>query len=403
MSMLLSSVVWLMSRGLSFLIGGQPVPGKAQRDPRVDVLRGLALLMIFINHIPANPLSAYTLASWGVADAADLFVLLAGFSAAMAYGPGIDREGLFKGARPVLRRVAKLYAVQALLMAAITLLIVFAMTQFGNPLYAETVNIWPMLNDPLRALGLAGILVYQPFFLDILPLYIVLLGAFPLLYLVARRSPGLVLLASLGLWAAARAYGLNLPSAPGHGGWFFNPFAWQLIFVIGIVASLWVRTNGLWQPGRLIAGLGAAIVVAGFITRSPWSEVWLIASLPALPEALMAGFDKTHLGFERVVYALGVVMLMWRLMVTDASKQGLVSQLLAMMGRHSLPVFAMATVLSLASYVAVVESGSGLLGFIAVSVVGTMVLIGFGSFLDWRSQKSRLVVRAATTSQAAVA
>jgi hypothetical protein len=392
-----------MSRNLSFLMGGQPVPGKAQRDARVDVLRGLALLMIFINHIPANPLSAYTLAAWGVADAADVFVLLAGFSAAMAYGPGIDRNGLFNGARPVLKRAIVLYGVQALLLAAITLLIVFVMTRYSNPLYAETVNIWPMLDDPLRTTGLAAILTYQPFFLDILPLYIVLLAAFPLLYLSARRSPGLTLLASVGLWAATRAYGFNLPSAPGHGGWFFNPFAWQMIFVIGIVSSLWVRSNGLWQPDRLAFGLGVAIVIAGVITRSPWSEVWMIASLPALPEALMLSGDKTNLAAERVVFILGLVAVLWRCLGSGHAAGRAPLRLLACMGRHSLPVFACATLLSIASYVAVIESGSGRLGFYIVSMVGVILLSALGSFLDWRSQKAPSALASGTSTQVALA
>jgi hypothetical protein len=392
---------------VKFLIGNGPAPGKAQRDPRVDALRGLALLMIFINHIPANPLAAFTLASWGVADAADLFVLLAGFSAAMAYGARIDREGLLRGSAPVLRRAGVLYGVQALLFIGLTLLVLFAMRRFDNPLYAETVNIWPMLDDPLRALGFAAILRFQPFFLDILPLYIVLLAAFPLIYVAARRSPGLTLLASLGLWGAARGFGWNFPGGPGHGGWYFNPFAWQLIFTIGVVSSLWVRAHGLWRPSRLVAGLGLGILVAGFLTRSPWSEVWQIASLPAMPEAWMLSGEKTSLAIERVVYALAFVALSWRLVAPGrvAASPGL--RWLSVMGRHSLAVFALATMLSMAAHVAVVESGLGLVGFMMVSVLGALLLSGLGSILDWRSKKvlpaSRPAFGAGSPPQAAPA
>jgi hypothetical protein len=377
--------------------------GPAVRDPRVDVLRGLALLMIFINHIPANPFSAVTLASWGVADAADLFVLLAGFSAGMAYGPGIDRKGLIAGSQPVLRRVFTLYAVQALLIVSVCALILFAMHRYQNPLYAEAINIWPALNDPLRTAAFAGVLKFQPHYVDILPLYILLLGAFPAIYVLARRSPGLALVLSFALWWASRGYGLNLPTGPEHGHWFFNPFAWQFIFVIGLVASLWVRAYGLWTPSRLMVGLGAAIILAGFVMRSPWSEVWQINGIPALPEAFQIGFDKTNLGPERIVYAIGVVLVMWRWLSVRADAQSFPARLLAAMGRHSLPVFAVGTILSIGSHVAVVESVAGDVGFPVVSVIGSLVLVVLGSWLDWRSRKSRKVVRADNAPQALAA
>jgi hypothetical protein len=384
---------------VKFLIGEGPEPGKAMRDPRVDALRGLALMMIFINHIPANPLAAVTLASWGVADAADLFVLLAGFSAAMAYGARIDREGLMRGSKPVFRRAGTLYGVQALLFIGLTLLVLFAMRRFDNPLYAETVNIWPVLDDPLRALGFAAILRYQPFFLDILPLYIVLLAAFPLIYVTARHAPGVTLLASLALWGAARVFGWNFASGPGHGGWYFNPFAWQLIFTIGVVSSLWVRAHGLWRPSRLVAGLGLAVLIAGFLTRSPWSEVWQVASLPAMPEAWMLSGEKTNLDIERVIYALAFVAVFWRLIAPCRVAASPVLGWLAMMGRHSLPVFALATMLSMAAHVAVVESRSGLVGFLTVSVLGALLLSGLGRILDWRSRKTVPALGAGSSPQ----
>ncbi len=386
---------------LRFLSGKGVVYGPAVRDPRVDVLRGVALLMIFINHIPANPVAAVTLASWGIADAADLFVLLAGFSAGMAYGPGIDRKGLVAGARPVMRRVLTLYGVQLLLIAFVCGLIVLAMHRFGNPLYAEAVNIWPALDDPLRTALYAATLAFQPYYLDILPLYILLLGALPVVYVVARRAPGLALGLSFGLWFAARSLGLNLPVGPEHAQWYFNPFAWQFIFMIGLVASLWVRAHGLWTPSRLFAGLGLAILLAGFIARSPWSEVWQITLLPPLPETLLAGFDKTNLGPERIIYAIGVVLVMWRLLAPVASGQSWVARRLAAMGRHSLPVFALGTVMSISAHMLVVESGAGRVGFIGVSVVGSLILVFLGSLLDWRAQKTRQPAGRGTAPSAA--
>ncbi len=67
----------------------------SKRDLRVDVLRGISLLMIFIDHIPDNSLGLVTIHNFGFSDAAEVFVLLAGFSSMLAYGtPGWRRPRL---------------------------------------------------------------------------------------------------------------------------------------------------------------------------------------------------------------------------------------------------------------------------------------------------------------------
>ncbi len=87
------------------------------RDSRVDLLRGLALLFIFIDHIPGNRLSAFTLRGFGFCDAADLFVFLAGFSATLAYGRVFERAGFGVGLAKVLARCGTVYGVQVALLA----------------------------------------------------------------------------------------------------------------------------------------------------------------------------------------------------------------------------------------------------------------------------------------------
>src|SRR3954465_855279 len=70
-----------------------PPQSKSARDPRIDFLRGMALITIFVDHVPANPLNLLTMRNFGFADAAELFVILAGISSMMAYGKSFEREG----------------------------------------------------------------------------------------------------------------------------------------------------------------------------------------------------------------------------------------------------------------------------------------------------------------------
>ena len=60
-----------------------------ERDLRLDFFRGLALFCIFIDHIPNNILAKFTLQSLMFADAAEVFILISGYTAGMVYGRAV--------------------------------------------------------------------------------------------------------------------------------------------------------------------------------------------------------------------------------------------------------------------------------------------------------------------------
>ena len=71
------------------------------RDVRIDFFRGVALLFIFIDHIPRNFLAFFTLHNFGFSDAAEMFVGLAGYAAFFAYTKPFERKGLLAGLRKI--------------------------------------------------------------------------------------------------------------------------------------------------------------------------------------------------------------------------------------------------------------------------------------------------------------
>ena len=90
-------------------IGEVPVSASSARDPRIDFLRGVALLTIFIDHVPGNFLGTLTVRNFGFADAAELFVLLAGVSSTLAYGKQFERVGAGRALRRVAGRCLRIY------------------------------------------------------------------------------------------------------------------------------------------------------------------------------------------------------------------------------------------------------------------------------------------------------
>src|SRR5918995_1258944 len=88
----------------------------SERDLRLDFFRGIALFSIFIDHVAWNNLLAqFTLQSVGFSDAAEVFILISGYTAGMVYGRAIERQGLLMAAMRIYHRVWQLYVAHVFL------------------------------------------------------------------------------------------------------------------------------------------------------------------------------------------------------------------------------------------------------------------------------------------------
>ncbi len=314
---------------------------RSNRDPRVDVARGAALLMIFVDHMPGNPLSLFTLHNFGFCDAAEVFVLLAGVSSMLAYGRVFARDGAWPGLRRVGARCLRIYLCQAILLVT-TLAVVRVWTQvFG---------LQPTLIAPLLDAGptglLHGLLLHAlPGYLDILPLYIVLLASFPLIYVALRRDVRLAFAASVLVWLAANLDDrLNLPNWLDAKGWYFNPFTWQLLFVTGAALALALQAGGGSLPrNRWLTLLSAGYLGVAFMETAPWAD-W---HLPGLRLFAMAAPDKSSLSPLRLLDILALFHLVFsseRLRVVAKHR---FARALEACGKNSLEIFALGCLLAL--------------------------------------------------------
>ena len=189
----------------------------------------------------------------------------------VAYGGSFAREGVLLGLRRVFLRCLRLYLFQAVMMLAVLVVVSAWLHYFG----VEPASGAPFVHSGLSGLRHGLTLQAQPASLNILPLYIILLALFPLIYGLIAISPIIALLASCALWIWVNLEpSINLTNWLDGQGWFFDPFAWQFLFVIGALGAVLLRRyNGnLPRPPwlRVIAWgyLGFALVAA-----APW-DTW---------------------------------------------------------------------------------------------------------------------------------
>lgn len=319
---------------------------RSERDTRIDVLRALALLTIFVDHVPGTIFEHATYRNFGFSDAAEAFVLISGISIVLAYA------GKFKpGTRLVTtlrmwRRAGVLYASH--IVTTMTALAIFAVAavQAGRPEMLVEINIGPVINDTARALVGIVTLGHQIGYNNILSLYAALILMTPVFLLVARASPAAALGLSGALWLAAGLWQIAPPNYPEAGFWFLNPLSWQFLFVIGIVGRIHVAQGGRIPADRRLIWLAAAYVVISFAwVHSPlWGrDTWL--GLPVV----LTGFDKTFLSLPRLLHILAVAYLL--IVIAPNLLRTRPDHPLAILGKRSLPVFIAGTMLAMAAQV----------------------------------------------------
>ncbi len=322
-----------------------------KRIQAVDFFRGLVLLFIVVDHMPGNPLGKVTMRHWSLADATEAFVFISGFTAAMVQLRLIAREGRLVAAGRMLRRSARIH-----LAFVATALALCALIAGAAALDLEQQAVWTgfgaaLVAEPLRfALGVVA-MVIQPGLVNVLPLYVLLMLAAPLIVWGLEAVPLTTLAASLALWWTAPGLNALLPSDRPEG-YLFNPFAWQGIFVLGALFGVHGRAllerldRGAWAltPVALAIALAAAFL----------APVWEVPSVA--PDSVFAGLvkaiypiDKWNLDPVRVASFLALAWLARRLTLWIAMPwDGPALAWLSLIGRHGLPCFALGTVISLA-------------------------------------------------------
>ncbi|HET7849719.1 MAG TPA: OpgC domain-containing protein, partial [Pseudolabrys sp.] len=189
-------------------------PVSTERDLRLDLFRGLALWLIFLDHIPSNAVSWITIRNYGFSDATEIFVFISGYTAAFVYGRAMREHGFIVSSARVLKRAWQIYVAHVFLFAIYLAEIAYVAQSFNNPLYTEEMGVLNFLRNPDVTVLQALLLKFKPVNMDVLPLYIILLAGFsPILWLLLRR-PSLGLFASAVLYALMWKFNWNIAAYP---------------------------------------------------------------------------------------------------------------------------------------------------------------------------------------------
>jgi len=355
-----------------------------QRDLRLDFFRGIGMFIILIAHITGNPWTLWIPARFGFSDATEMFVFCSGMASAIAFGAVFARAGWMMGTLRILHRIWQVYWVHlGVFFLTLALMLALNMTGAFPRNEVNALNLLPFLNN--TGPNLIGLLTltYVPNYFDILPMYLVILALIPVMMALARVDVRLALLASLALWVAATA-GLNLPAElwftkPSVRPWFFNPFAWQLVFFTGFALMAgWLPAPPV-RRGLVWLAVGIVLLSVPFAWSKIISQVEAIREIRKIASPL---FDKTDFGVLRYVHFLALAYLGWvavgpmgaRLRQTGWVGDGVA--LVCRVGQQSLAVFAASMVLARVLGAVLNLAGNGPLAALTVNLAGFALIIG---------------------------
>lgn len=362
----------------------------------VDFWRGFALITIFIDHVPGIVYSQLTLVNFSISDAADLFVFLAGWSLRLMM---TGRDGQMPTRNVVLRlvgRALELYAAQVVItMLAIAMLAAISI-EARNPLLLEWHNAAAVFSDPVPThIGLA-VLTHQLGYFDILPLYVVLMLMAPVFAVIDRTAPNLLLPASVAIYAIVLSFQITLPTWPVSGTWFFNPLAWQLTFVLGFVLARADSGAGAWARRNIRILRLIALPILIYVTLAiAFDWFWDPTSVPE--PKLFFLIDKSYASPPRLIEFLSLVAV-FSIAFPYIAKLGeqpfagrpvrAIIGTLALLGRNSLYVFCVGSLLSLAAQI-VRFYYRGAFGIDTAVVASGIIIMAFTAWLAESRQRAR--------------
>ncbi len=368
------------------------IAAKSPRDYRLDFFRGLALVFIFIDHIPNNALSHFTLRAFAFSDAAEVFIFISGYTAALVYGRAMLREGALMGTARIYRRVWQLYVAHLCIFLIYNAEVAYTMLHFNNPLFADELQVGAFLNEPSVTLIHVLLLQFQPSLLNILPLYISLLLIFPFILLALRRHVLAALLPSAALYLAVQFWGINLPGFPEDAQWYFNPFAYQFLFTLAAIFGFAsVRGTIVLPPWRGWAPLAGVFATVAAVIQLSGTVHELYPGVPALLNLPIWADDKSMLSPLRILNMLAMAYLVARFVPREAafirSRPG---WLLVMCGQNSLYIFCLTILLSVLANIAYTLAGNALFIQFAINMIGLAIMLALGVLLSWFNAGGRM-------------
>jgi hypothetical protein len=328
-----------------------------------------------------------TLRNYGFSDTTEVFVFVSGYTCMLAYGGALREQGWPSTVTRALRRSWEIYAAFLLLLIAY-LALIWAVG--GDRRYLDETNTAAFIENPGAAIVRAAIMQYTPVNTDVLPTFVLLHLAFPGLVWLLTRSATVALVASFLLYLLVQAFSWNLPAWP-HGEWFFNPLAWQILFVFGA----WYADRGAGRLRPILQSRAVLVLAMLYLAFSlaialSWQIKVLEGFIPEAVSKLIYPIDKSNLAPVRLLHFLALAIVISRL--TPPQWHGPIRPVMTAIircGENSLAIYCLGVLLSFIGHVVLVKFSGTIAMQAAVSIAGIVLMSVAATLMTWEAKLDR--------------
>jgi hypothetical protein len=312
------------------------VTGK--RDLRIDLLRGVAICSMVVNHLESQSYLNAINRGQIYASAAEGFVFLSGMVLGMVTLGRIKKLGWKDSMKKLLERAWTLYTTSFILMSVLGLLSILA-PGWTLPAFDEPPGAWWQILLAAATFHLA------PPVIDILQLYVICLLISPGIFWLLQKGYWLPVLAiSWSLWGLQQLHPYALSFHPldrDHP--YFAFAAWQILYVHGLLAGYYrTKLQQIWAriPKIPLMIVVVSIVVAAIVAAHYDMQLGTWPEQVSARAAWLRWTDRSRIGFIRLITLMGFFPLLY--IIVDSFWQPIykaLGNILIPLGQNSLYVY----------------------------------------------------------------
>jgi hypothetical protein len=323
--------------------GAKLLSAKMKRFNEFDVLRGILLLMMSVDHSPSS-LRRFTDQPLGFFSTAECFVFVSAFLAGMVFRKRAEKLGFAAARSASVHRAGRIYRAHLVTLSFAFILGSFFLSEF--PGIRNLLDRY--LTDPWAAIGGSLALLFRPPLMDILPMYVLFSFLTPAAFGAAQRwGWKTVLFLSFSVWIIAQTDVREILVNASNDLPFvqlgpFDLLAWQFLWLGGLfIGQRFLENKALLATPHLLRPL----LVLSALAFLFWRWISINSGPGAMTETWL--FDKWHLGPLRLInFALAASVT--AIFLKHLNRWEVPLRPFLLIGRHMLPVFCSQICLSVA-------------------------------------------------------
>jgi hypothetical protein len=366
---------------------------RRERDIRIDLARGLALLIIFIDHnafLNQNAfgwLTAFTLGRYSFIDAADVFFFISGYVSGIIYTDVFMARGLVACLRKALNRCLQLYVAEVILFLLCSALILSAPIHDTSAPWSAFHRLRDLPGETLRA---TLTLRNPPPFFGLLPIYIGFIALTPIAVWLRTHRPLILVVLSLGSYLTAQVVSAVHTYIYSDG---FNPLAWQFVFFGGVLLGFekCCGPGTRWRVSpKVVPTAICGLLLIGCLRLAPSEKIGSLLHTHVLQQIVPATIPLQ--GKENVEPLRIVNLCLWLIVVSAINPtcrffRNWVVRMVLICGRNSLVVFCASVFFNYAGLIYSGAANGGKTSQVAWNLIGCGALAA--TAVSWVWLKSR--------------